>query len=224
MSHTMTLGRWGQDAVSEYAIQTPSGGRKRVWGENCVDPARRTPSPGPQFPQQCAAGLWWGLVSPVSTSVPFTAPATVAANGPASPPGRTRRGPNPAAPAARDGATPHRSPPSLPVPLARGTPRGDGTRVRRRCRPGEVHGRTPVFGCHRFPLTPPPPPPRPKSPPSRPCAAPRPQTCGASSRPVGGGGTGWGEAEGGGVAACSEPGVQLPSGRAGAGTPRPRPT
>lgn len=34
------------------------------------------------------------------------------------------------------GTTPHLSPPSLPVPLTRGTRQGNGCQVRHRCRPG----------------------------------------------------------------------------------------
>lgn len=76
-------------------------------------------------------------------------------------------------PAVRDGATPHLSPPSLPVPLARGSRRGNGCQVRRRCRPGKVHDRTSVSGCPRGPPPQPPPPPQPQptSRSSGPCAA-----------------------------------------------------
>lgn len=64
----------------------------------------------------------------------------------------------------------HLWPPSLPVPLAGGTQRGDGHQVRRR-RPGPVHGRASVSDC---PCPPPPSsplPPPPTSPPFVPCAA-----------------------------------------------------
>ena len=94
--------------------------------------------------------------------------ATSAAAGSAPPPARVQLGPNPAG---RDPATPDLTPPSLPVPLAGGTQRGDGYQVRRRrrrqdCRPGPVHGRASVFGC---PCRPSPPPPT--SRPLVPCAA-----------------------------------------------------
>lgn len=152
---------------------------------------------------------------------PPAAPATTAANGPASPPARAPPGPNPAV---WDGATPHLSPPSLPVPLTRGTPGGDRCQVRRRCRPGQVHGRTSVSGCHRSPPTPPPPPlRRPKSPPSPPCAAATsanlPCVIASSGRRWEGAGA---EARGGGVRASSGPRArqpQAPAGRARAGSP-----
>lgn len=54
---------------------------KACLGENCVHPARRTPSPGPQFPNNVPRGFG-GAGLRVSTSVPATAPATAAANGP----------------------------------------------------------------------------------------------------------------------------------------------
>lgn len=53
LCHTITLGRRGQDAVSEYSIQTRSCGRNTVFGQKmrCSGNwARKPPSSKPQFP------------------------------------------------------------------------------------------------------------------------------------------------------------------------------
>nr|XP_045053788.2 WW domain-binding protein 11-like [Desmodus rotundus] len=133
--------------------------------------ARRSPSLNLSLPNNVSMGFGGAGLQGRSTSrSPPATPARTAGKGPASPPAGAPLGPNPAV---SNGATPHLLPPCLPVPLASGTPRGDGGQVRRRCcRPKQVHGRGPDLDCHRPPLPPLslPPPPRPKSPPSRPSA------------------------------------------------------
>lgn len=133
--------------------------------------ARRSPSLNLSLPNNVSMGFGGAGLQGRSTSrSPPATPARTAGKGPASPPAGAPLGPNPAV---SNGATPHLLPPCLPVPLASGTPRGDGCQVRRRCcRPKQVHGRGPDLDCHRPPLPPLslPPPPRPKSPPSRPSA------------------------------------------------------
>lgn len=114
-------------------------------------------------------------------------------------------------PSARTGAPPF-SPPSLPVPLAAGTHRGDPCQVRRR-RAGPVHGQASPFGCPRAPRPLPPP----TSPPPGPCAAATsanlPCVITSSGRRWEGAGE---EAKGGGARASQGPRAPQPQAQPGA--------
>lgn len=135
--HTITLGRYDKMPSANIQHTHLVVGEIHYLGVKFVAPAighGRIPPPSLSFPPERIEELWLVGLKGLSPSGSLSAaPVTPVAEGPTAPLAGVQLGPNPAV---RDGATPHFSPPSLPVPLARGTRRGNSCQVRRRCRPG----------------------------------------------------------------------------------------